>query len=87
MFENIIPLTDRQTDRQTDVEGYHLLTCKMGAGPVWSHNSIVLCWSECLSSLQYQHQIKTKDRYTADIVVFDSTCGANVELDVALDHP
>ena len=45
--------------------------------------------SECLSSLQCQHQIEPKDRYTtankrADLVVFDSTCGGNVELDVAL---
>ena len=64
----------------------------MGGGPVWSHNSVVLCWSECLSSLQCQNQIEPKDRYTtsnnrADIDVFDSTCEGNVEIDVALAHP
>ena len=63
----------------------------MGGGPVWSHNSVVLCWSECLSSLQCQHQIQPKHGYTtfnnrADIVVYDSTCGGNVELDVALAY-
>ena len=84
--------TKRECGKSLDVEGYHLLTCKMGGGPVWSHNSVVLCWSKCLSSLQCQHQIKPKDRYTtsnnrADIVMFDSTCGGNVELDVALTHP
>ena len=72
--------TKCECGKSLDVEGYHLLTCKMGGGPVWSHNSVVLCWSECMSSLQCQHQIEPKDRYTtsnnrADIVVFDSTCG------------
>ena len=84
--------TKCECGKSLDVEGYHLLTCKMGGGPVWSHNYVVLCWSECMSSLQCQHQIEPKDRYTtsnnrADIVVFDSTCGGNVELDVALAHP
>ena len=68
-------VTKCECGKSLDVEGYHLLTCKMGGGPVWSHNSAVSCWSECLSSLQCQHQIKPKDRYTtsnnrADIVVF-----------------
>ena len=26
---------------QLDEEGYHLLTCKHGGGPVWSHNRIL----------------------------------------------
>ena len=29
--------------KSLDVEGYLLLTCKMGRGPVWSHNSVLLC--------------------------------------------
>ena len=84
--------TKCKSGKTLDVEGYHLLTCKMGTGPVSSHNSVVLCWSECLSSLQCQYQIKPKDRYTtsinrADIVVFDSRCEGNVEFDVTLAHP
>ena len=89
-----VPLwaTECECGKSLDVEGYHLLTCKMGGGPGWSRNSVVLCWSECLSSLLCQNQIEPKDRYTtsnnrADIDVFDSTCERNVEIDVALSHP
>ena len=35
--------TKCECGKSLDVEGYHLLTCKMGGGPVWSHNSVVLC--------------------------------------------
>ena len=61
-------------------------------GPVWSRNSIVSCWSECLSSLQCHHQCEPRDRYTtsdsrADIVVFESGSGGTAELDVALARP
>ena len=41
---------------QLDEEGYHLLTCKHGGGPVWPHNRILSVWSECLNDLQIQHK-------------------------------
>ena len=31
-----------------DNQGYHLLTCKHGGGPVWAHNNIVSGWADCV---------------------------------------
>ncbi|XP_062498931.1 uncharacterized protein LOC134176271 [Corticium candelabrum] len=75
-----------------DEMGYHLLTCKKGGGPVWSHDSIVSEWDDCLRQLQIHHKKEPRDRYNdsnnrPDIAVFDVGSGANVELDVALSHP
>ena len=33
-----------------DDSGYHLITCKTGGGPVWTHDSVVSTWSDCLTS-------------------------------------
>ena len=46
-----------------DDKGYHLLTCKKGGGPVWSHDSIVSEWSDCLRQLQIHHKHEPRDRY------------------------
>ena len=45
-------------------KGYHLLTCKVGGGPVWSHNCMVSVWADCLSQLHVPYYIEPKDRYT-----------------------
>ena len=76
----------------TDSSGYHQITCKSGGGPVWTHNSIVSVWSDCLSELKLHHKKEPRDRYSTsdsrpDIIVFDTGAGSNVELDVALAHP
>ncbi|XP_062522026.1 uncharacterized protein LOC134196821 [Corticium candelabrum] len=81
-----------ECDANLDNTGYHLLTCKKGGGPVWSHDSIVSEWSDCLRHLQIHHKREPRDRYTdnnnrPDIAVFDAGSGTNVELDVALAHP
>ena len=75
-----------------DADGFHLLTCKTGGGPVWTHDSMVSVWAECLGSLNLHHKCEPRDRYTnsnnrADILILDSETGSNVELDVALAHP
>ena len=99
-------MTDRQTDihinRQTssscdcgkelDIQGYHLITCKTGAGPVHAHNSIVSAWSNCLSQLNLSHKLEPQYRYVnsdkrSDILVYDPDLGADIELDVSLAHP
>ena len=77
---------------QLDEEGYHLLTCKRGGGPVWSHNRILSVWSECLNDLQIHHKKEPRNRYTEtddrpDIVVFDTDNGKNIDLDISLAHP
>ena len=76
----------------SDADGLHLLTCKNGGGPVWTHDSMMSVWSECLSSVHLPHKCEPGDRYTysnnrPDILVYDSETGSNVELDVALAHP
>ena len=78
--------------KKLDPEGYHFLTCKVGGGPVWSHNYMVSAWSDCRSQLYLPHNIVPKDRYTTsqgrpDIYVADSFSGLSVELDIALSHP
>ena len=47
-----------------DNSGYHLLTCKTGEGPIWSHESIAGVWSECLRSLRIHHCREPRNRYT-----------------------
>ena len=43
--------------------GYHLLTCKYGGGPVWSHNSVLNGWSECLFDLHLPHKTEPRHQY------------------------
>ena len=72
--------------------GYHLLTCKLGGGLVWQHNSIVSAWSNCLNELQLHHCKEPRNLYIEsddhpDIVVFDPTNGTDTELDISMAHP
>ena len=78
--------------RPVDDSGYHLLTCKTGGGPVWTHNSIVSVWSDCLKSLKIHHKKEPRNRFTntddrPDITCFNCGSGSSVELDVAMAHP
>ena len=75
-----------------DGSGYHLLTCKWGGGPVWTHESIASIWSDCLRQLQMHHRREPRQRYSnsnnrPDITVFDCGSGSNVGLDISLAHP
>ena len=75
--------------RPVDDSGYHLLTCKTGGGPVWTHNSIVSVWSDCL---KIHHKKEPRNRFTntddrPDITCFNCGSGSSVELDVAMAHP
>ena len=75
-----------------DIDGYHLLTCKLGGGPVWEHNILVSEWCECLRDLQLHHRKEPRNLYInnedrPDIIVYDTGVGANVELDFSLAHP
>ena len=77
--------------KDVDREGYHLLTCKVGGGPVWEHNMILSGWGECLEELQICHHKEPRNRYAEsegpDIVFFDLESGHDVELDISLAHP
>ena len=50
-----LPFTDFISEcecrQQLDGSGYHLLTCKLGGGPVWQHDPIVSGWSDLLREL------------------------------------
>ena len=75
-----------------DEQGFHLLTCKSGSGPVWTHNSVLKGWRECLSELHLPHTTEPRHQYTntedrPDISVFDSETGQNLDFDVSLAHP
>ena len=74
-----------------DDSGYHLLTCKTGGGPIWSHESIAV-WLEYLRSLRIHHCREPRNRYTnsgcrPDIIMFNAESGANIDLDISLAHP
>ena len=65
---------------ELDIEGYHLLTCKLGGGPVWEHNrkhnNLVSEWCQCLRDLQLHHRKKPRNQYVnsedrPDIIVYD----------------
>ena len=73
-------------------QGYHLLVCKYGGGPVWAHNSILHGWSECMSDLHIPHEKEPRNLYTnsedrPDVIFFDSETGQNLDMDVSLAHP
>ena len=60
-------------------------------GPVWSHNSVVSAWSECLKCVSLCHTIELRDCYSGsqsrpDIDVHNAT-DFNVKLDISLAHP
>ena len=75
-----------------DNSGYHLLTCKTGGGPIWSHESIAGVWLECLRNLRIHHCHEPRNRYTnsecrPNIIMFDAESDANIDLDISLAHP
>ena len=73
-------------------KGYHLLTCKHGGGPIWTHDSSVNVWANCLSDLHITHKTKPRALYDGNhclpnIVYFNPQSGTDVELDISLAHP
>ena len=59
---------------------------------MWTHNSIVNVWSECLSHLHVNHKKEPRERYCdsedrPDISIIDPETGCDMELDVSLSHP
>ena len=59
---------------------------------MWSHNSVLNGWSECLSDLHLPHQTEPRHQYInaedrPDIAMFDPNTGQNLDLDVSLAHP
>ncbi len=78
--------------KELDIQGYRLITCKTGSGPVHTHNSIVSTWSNCLSQLNLPHKLEQQYKYVnsdkrSGILVFDPDSGGDIELDVSLAHP
>ena len=85
-------ITTCECGRSLDSEGFHLLTCKHGGGPVRMHNAVVAGWSDCFRDLDLHHKLEPRDRYVntedrPDITVFDSQSGSTVELDISMAHP
>ena len=77
--------------KQLDPDGYHLITCKIGGGLVWTHNSIVGVWSQCLSHLHIVHK-EPKHRYSdsddrPDMFAVDPETSNDIELSVSMAHP
>ena len=75
-----------------DREGYHLLTCKTGGGPIWSHKSEANVWCDCLRDLNITHRREPRNLYEGsnsrpDIIAFDAQSGYDIELDTSLAHP
>ena len=56
---------------------------------MWSHNSVLNGWSECLSDLhlpiKQNQDINTEDH--PDITMFDPNTGQNLDLNVSQAHP
>ena len=74
---------------ELDGTGYHLLTCKLGGGPVWQQDSIVSGWCSCLNELQLHHRKEPREQYTEsenrpDILMYDES---STELDVSMAYP
>ena len=63
-----IPVSERMTTchygATLDNSGNHLLTCKVGGGPIWTHESIASVWSDCLRELNIQQRRKPRHHYS-----------------------
>ena len=75
-----------------DRKGYHLLTCKTGGGPIWSHESVANVWCDSLRDLNITHRREPRNLYEGsnscpDIIAFDAQSGYDIELDISLAHP
>ena len=57
--------------------GYHLIICKTGGGPVWTHDSVVSTWSDCLRSIDIHHKKEPRQRYR----------DSDDRPDIAMAHP
>ena len=78
--------------KDVDRDGYHLLTCKSGGGPVWTHETLSSVWSSCLQQLKMTHQREPRNCYInsndrPDIIAFDAQSGCDIELDISVAHP
>ena len=65
------------------------MTCKLGGGPVWSHELIASLWSDYVRSLHIHYCREPRHCYTntedrPDIVVFDTQSGSIIDLDISL---
>ena len=70
--------------RPLDNKGYHLIRCKLGGGPVWTHQCMADGWNELLRELGVHHKREPRNRYVcsddrSDIIMF---YGLNVELHI-----
>ena len=59
---------------------------------MWSHNSVLNGWSECLSDLHLLLQTEPRHQYIntedyPDITMFDPNTKQNLDIDVFLAHP
>ena len=54
--------TDTQTNKQTDRQDRQ--TDRHRSGKVWTHNSVVSVWSDCLSELKMHHKREQRDKYS-----------------------
>ena len=77
--------------KDIDGHGYHLITCKTGGGPVWTHETVANICSDCLKHLHITHQREPRNRYSnsddrPDIIAFDADSGCDIELDISIAH-
>ena len=77
--------------QKLDQEGFHMITCKYGGGPVLSYDIIVADWSACLTELGIPHPTEPRNRYVQtdgrpDITFYDIDSGVTYECDVSLAH-
>ena len=87
---SVVPVCECGKD--IDKDGYHLLTCKTGGGPIWTHETLSSVWSDCLQHLKMSHQREPRNLYVnsddrPDIVVFDAQQGCDIELNISAAHP
>ena len=86
---SVVPICECGKD--IDKDGYHLLICKTGGGPIWTHETLTSVWSDCLQHLKMSHQREPRNLYVnsddrPDILVFDAQQGCDIELDISVAH-
>ena len=86
-IEKCIPLCGKDIDKQ----GYHLLTCKFGGGPIFRHDGYLDIYYNMLREVGFHcrkeltAQFQNKQR--PDIAVYDFHEGKKLLLDITITHP
>ncbi|XP_062506125.1 uncharacterized protein LOC134182711 [Corticium candelabrum] len=86
-IEKCIPLCGKDIDKQ----GYHLLTCKFGGGPIFRHDRFLDNYYNMLQEVGFHCRkeltAQFQNKQCPNIAVYDFHEGKKLLLDITITHP